>query len=860
MGQFYIVKPVESTNLVTNPSFERNTTGWTAVNSSIARSTTRQNRGIYGLAVTPTSNTTAGVYFGTITTTTSVAYTFSIDVYAPTGIPYRIYFASTSGTVLGTPTEFTGNGEWQRVAVTYTESSGASRRLYVAKNSSASTEDFYLDGAQAEALAVDTTYIDGDREGCYWLGAVHGSQSVRDGQYRRGGYRIDLEEYGAYLVSQQGTGMPPLRTSATPYALRPGSFFQRQVATDRSFTLAFSQSGDGTAEWHYKRQLLLDLIAPDATSGDQSFLLGYNGAGSRMEISCVYDSGFEIQDGKLDIETSPIRLLAHDPFWYRDGERAATIAANATVTSSSLSPGSAEGIGLYWDLRSGTVGKMGSNATYYTTGSSGFEPIPHPDGYWIVVSPNALLVGMFDGTTMTTLMTPNGVVTGIVVNADGSVYVSGKWTSFTDTNGVTQSIPYGAKWNGSTWSSVFTVSGTATGIEFIVRASTPDDTTYWIAFRLSGTLTVTGTLSGSLSTSSSGIEFLTRPSDAGTFRLEAPSYVADGYLGDTQMASHPYTQDVYFTAVKSTVTYFCKFDGYNITAYGLLSTFGATAELCGPPHVSSDGRVFFSVLNDFSYETVYEYNGTSFEVFTRYILSVGSSSTTPNRVVRTRNGRTYLDFHPIPDIPLQSNSNPLTTASTIRHMICPSSEIVGKSLLPIGICQTTSNSGENVRAIHHPNGLSAIIRTSGTPSLTYPARTNLNYEGRSRTYPKILIVGPGTIVRMANCTTNKTIWCDTTVTQTLVQSWLAGIGQYYPRFIVQAHAGETITIDTETGVVTSSRRGNIVGLLSPNSELSDFYLQPGTNAIELTTRNTTGSSGVFLVWREKFWSVDGGAV
>lgn len=862
MGQFYIVKPVESTNLITNPSFETGTTGWTTSSSSIARSTTYQNRGIYGLAVTPTSTTTAGVYFGTISTTSGTAYTFSIDILAPDGVPYRIYFGSTGGTVLGTPTTFSGTGEWQRVAVTYTESSSASRRLYVAKNSSSDTQVFYLDGAQAEALAVDTTYIDGDREGCYWLGTVHGSQSVRDGQYRRGGYRIDLQDYSAYLVSQQGTGMPALKTSASPFALRPGSFFQRQVATDRSFTLAFSQAGDGTEEWHYKRQLLLDLIAPDATSGDQTFLLGYDGAGARMEITCVYDSGFEIQDGKLDIETSPIRLLAHDPFWYRDGEKASALSSNATVTSSALSPGSAEGIGLYWNLRTDTVGKMGSTSTYYTAASfssSPFEPIAHPDGYWIVVAPNLRLVGMYDGTTMTTLMTPNGDVTGIVVNADGSVYVSGAWSSFTNTSGGTESIPYAAKWDGSSWSSIFTISGGATGVSISVRTTTPDDGTYWLGTRSSGTLTITGTAGGSVSTSGSAVEFLTRPTDAGTYLVIEPPYIGDSYVGTTYtaMASHTKSHNVYFIGVKTAVTYFCDFDGTNTTAYGLTTVFGSGSAFAGPPYVSNDGRVFVSVIHDTSYETIYEYNGTSFEVVTRYIMS--SVTNTPNKVTRTRDGRTFLDYRAASAYPAIVNTNPMSSSSSVRHLVSQSSELIGKSLVPIGVCKTTSDIN-GVRVTHHPNGLSAIIRSTTTTSTTYPARTNVTYAGRSRTYPKIVIAGPGTIVRLTNRTTNKAIWCDLSLSQLVVQAILEDEIMYYPRFVAQALANERITIDTDTGVVTSSRRGEITGLLAPQSEMSDFYLQPGANAIELTLRNTNGSSACFLVWREKFWSVDGGAV
>src|SRR5687768_1054745 len=84
-GLFSVVIPEATTNLVTNPSVETATTGWTAVGGSIARSTTQQRRGVYSLAVTPTSGTTDGVYFGTVSLTSGTTYTASVDVYGAPG-------------------------------------------------------------------------------------------------------------------------------------------------------------------------------------------------------------------------------------------------------------------------------------------------------------------------------------------------------------------------------------------------------------------------------------------------------------------------------------------------------------------------------------------------------------------------------------------------------------------------------------------------------------------------------------------------------------------------------------------------------------------------------------------------------
>ena len=79
-GFWSIIVPEVTTNLVTNPSIEIDTTGFTAVGGSIARDTGQQKREVASLKITPTSGVNDGAYYGTITLTTAKPYTFSVDI------------------------------------------------------------------------------------------------------------------------------------------------------------------------------------------------------------------------------------------------------------------------------------------------------------------------------------------------------------------------------------------------------------------------------------------------------------------------------------------------------------------------------------------------------------------------------------------------------------------------------------------------------------------------------------------------------------------------------------------------------------------------------------------------------------
>src|SRR5207247_3409512 len=119
---FSIIVPVERTNLITCSSFETNTTNWTAIGGSIARSTTWQYHGVYSLAITPTAATTDGARFDTVSLTSGTTYAYSTKFKGEAGKQYKICIESTGGAELTSRT-FTATGRPQWVYGYYTPTS-----------------------------------------------------------------------------------------------------------------------------------------------------------------------------------------------------------------------------------------------------------------------------------------------------------------------------------------------------------------------------------------------------------------------------------------------------------------------------------------------------------------------------------------------------------------------------------------------------------------------------------------------------------------------------------------------------------------------------------------------------------------
>src|SRR3989304_3748852 len=335
MGFYEIVVPEAETNLVINPSIEVDTTGFTAVGGSLNRISGASRRGVSRLRITPTSGANDGAYYGTVSLISGQTYTFSVDVFGVLGIPYRIYFGSTGGAVLGTPTEFIGIGTWQRVYVTYTETSTTTRRLYLVKNNSASIAAFHSDGWHCSNKAYNTTYVDGDQEGCEWDGEEHASTSTRSAQSRAGGRISNLTDYGLYVFEHPDTGMPQLTNRMQTYALAHGATYLGYKVEPRVFSLLSSVRGTSFTNLHSRRKDIINLVKPDLVNGIQPIAFRYDGANSNkpVQIQAIYEDGLNMQDLISDkTERGGLRFVAPDPFFYEDGE-----ASTALTTTKSAS-------------------------------------------------------------------------------------------------------------------------------------------------------------------------------------------------------------------------------------------------------------------------------------------------------------------------------------------------------------------------------------------------------------------------------------------------------------------------------------------------------------------------------------------
>lgn len=303
-GVWSVIVPEESTNLVLNPSLEVNQTSWTLSHDGSSSFDRLTSESAFGAASGRLIR--VGGTFGYVTTNSCAVSALSavtLSAYVKTSNPSGVGitgFEYTSGAVFVRQTPSTMAklaNAWERLVVTTTVSA-TTAAIYLVFTSSANGT-YYIDGAQVEAKAFPTTYIDGDQEGCVWVGTVHGSQSFRSGSTRKGGRVWNFRDFKFSVNAIVGAGAAALTTIATPYALTGGGFYQRSVAPPRSFQIVGGFECASDVEMHRLRQEMLDAVKPYATSESQQARLVYeptnclDSAGKKIVIDAVYTGGLE---------------------------------------------------------------------------------------------------------------------------------------------------------------------------------------------------------------------------------------------------------------------------------------------------------------------------------------------------------------------------------------------------------------------------------------------------------------------------------------------------------------------------------------------------------------------------------------
>ena len=327
-------------NLITNPSFETDMTGWTASFGAIARDGGDANCGAFSALQDDYEQS-----YTTIAPTGSVVYVSAYIkmVQNTNDQALNLSIRTAGGTVIEsyTVTAADQDGNWNLISVTST--TGAPARVYIGASGAdaAGVVEVYWDCISATEMAstVEYTHIDGDQPGCEWNGAAHASTSTLSGASRAGGIVYDLEDdYNVIIEAVLGTGTAARVTSRDGYAGQPGGALNNSVRAPRTFTYVGMFKSTTHAGLLDDRKALWDVINPEAypktADGWQPATLQYTGGTTTKQINAHYETGLEgDQSARQPFnERVALRFLAPDPNWYEVGDSAVVLDTNDTAT------------------------------------------------------------------------------------------------------------------------------------------------------------------------------------------------------------------------------------------------------------------------------------------------------------------------------------------------------------------------------------------------------------------------------------------------------------------------------------------------------------------------------------------------
>ena len=178
-GKFYkaLQCSFAATNLVANPSFETNTTGWSAYGgASVARSSLQALYGQYSMLAV-TSGATQGIQGSTSVATASAQHMLSCWVYLEIARSVTVHATDGIDKDLGTTTVAVAAGVWTRIIHTFTTDTHTAITYQVYANGATS---MFVDAVQLEVGNAATPYCDGSLgNGHTWAGTAHASTSAR---------------------------------------------------------------------------------------------------------------------------------------------------------------------------------------------------------------------------------------------------------------------------------------------------------------------------------------------------------------------------------------------------------------------------------------------------------------------------------------------------------------------------------------------------------------------------------------------------------------------------------------------------------------------------------------------------------
>lgn len=811
-----VVKPRAAVNLVSNPSIETGTSGYTAVGGAIVQSTTKQRRGVFSLQVTPTAGLNDGVYYSAVTLTALTGYFMSVDFWGAAGVPYQLYFSSSGGVQLGAAYQFRGTGRWQRVWVYWQETATASRRLYITKDNHASTRPFYIDGLQCEA-DERTTYLDGSLRGFvrgqaayYWTGAEHASPSVRVLATRSGGTEVKLRDLGLYVTAILGLGLNGIANITLPNAFAGGSQYQRTVQTEHTFDIAGTFMADSMQQLMSQRRDLIAALRPSAGLVQQPLLLKIQSLddcgqpnGEPLEIECLYAGGLQGQRDNYFQEPVVLTFTQFLPYVARlDGTVGAELDFQDIIADSSGAVMRIDGV---WQDIGGGFGTS-ANATVSQIA------IDRERGRVYFVGDYEEAGGVYmggvtwwDGTEFHNMDDGVNTVLGsakgaqaIAIAPNGDVWVAGDFVTVGSAAATTSGL---AKWDvvAETW--------TAYNITF---GETLDNR--YLLFDSEGNLYLIGRFTGWNGDADADriVKY-----DGTTWTPLGTGLNDRAFAGALGPGDLVYVGGLNTTADGVTVNQIAYWDGttFNAMAGGVSGGGQVTAILA-----LSDGRILASygganTIGGVDANNIAAWNGTSWEP-----LGTGLGNEAQG-LWQDASGFIYAvgAFISIPSL----------------GFLDLSAGWNGSAWVPLDI--VLEGFGQDVKGDHLGNVYIATVGDAANAATS--GRTTVTNPGSADASPIITLTGPGRVRQISNRNTGDVLY-----------------------FNLVLLAGETAVLDLTPGAIrfSSNFRPNLLGTILPGSTLATFRLAPGDNAVSVFITGSDANTAATLEFQPTYASLDDG--
>lgn len=183
-------KQTVATNLVTNPSFEIDTTGWSVLGSgTIARTTSEKYVGAASLQVATTAIDARALSAKYSGATANATHTGSLWVKGEAGKQVRLILFEYNSADTQVASTFSSavsmTGAWQRISISATFSATSVKAALSIQNRTAGAHTFYVDAVQLETGSTASDYFDGSTTDFIpysyrWTGLENASTSVKE--------------------------------------------------------------------------------------------------------------------------------------------------------------------------------------------------------------------------------------------------------------------------------------------------------------------------------------------------------------------------------------------------------------------------------------------------------------------------------------------------------------------------------------------------------------------------------------------------------------------------------------------------------------------------------------------------------